>query len=306
MRSSRDLPDITSGQSVSTELPLKWVGMEAIAIPLYMAISDHQITKVNAKADIFVSLDKPEAKGIHMSRLYIKLNDILTGSPLTGSLLTQLQNELILSQQGLSESAKIKLQFELTCKKNALLSDEYGYQSYPIVISREYIYGKTVTELMLTIPYSSTCPCSSSLSQQALSNAMEQHFENSMIVKSELLQWIMSMEGTVATPHSQRSYAYIKLKITGEELPDIEKLIIEFEQVIGTPVQTAVKRQDEQAFAQLNANNLMFCEDAARRIKQAIEQYKDVGGYWFKVEHQESLHAHNAVVIDHNDRPYSS
>jgi GTP cyclohydrolase FolE2 len=44
--------------------------------------------------------------------------------------------------------------------------------------------------------------------------------------------------------------------------------------------------------------NLMFCEDAARRIQFALEKMHFVKNYWFKVEHQESLHAHNAVVID--------
>ena len=44
----------------------------------------------------------------------------------------------------------------------------------------------------------------------------------------------------------------------------------------------------------------MFCEDAARRIKLSLEQADFVQDYWFKVEHQESLHAHNAVVIDSN------
>jgi len=79
----------------------------------------------------------------------------------------------------------------------------------------------------------------------------------------------------------------------------LTSFILELEQAIGTPVQTAVKRNDEQAFAKLNAENLMFCEDAARRIT-ALEQSDCVENYWFKVEHQESLHAHNAVVIDSN------
>lgn len=42
----------------------------------------------------------------------------------------------------------------------------------------------------------------------------------------------------------------------------------------------------------------MFCEDAARRVKQFLEQNTQFVDYWFKIEHQESLHAHNAVAID--------
>ncbi len=42
----------------------------------------------------------------------------------------------------------------------------------------------------------------------------------------------------------------------------------------------------------------MFCEDAARRIKNGLDRMEFVTDYWLKVEHQESLHAHNVVVID--------
>lgn len=71
--------------------------------------------------------------------------------------------------------------------------------------------------------------------------------------------------------------------------------------VTGTPIQTAVKQVDEQAFAKLNAETLMFCEDAARRIKVSLDQMDFVEDYWFKVEHHERLHAHNAVVIDRSN-----
>ena len=42
------------------------------------------------------------------------------------------------------------------------------------------------------------------------------------------------------------------------------------EGALKTPVQSAVKREDEQAFARLNGRNLMFCEDAARRIAAVL------------------------------------
>jgi GTP cyclohydrolase I len=41
----------------------------------------------------------------------------------------------------------------------------------------------------------------------------------------------------------------------------------------------------------------MFCEDAARRLKNALGlqlQYRD---FWVRVEHIESLHAHDAVAV---------
>ena len=150
----------------------------------------------------------------------------------------------------------------------------------------------------ITLPYSSTCPCSASLARQLYANEIDIKFPTLAIDKKELLQWLQSDAGSVATPHSQRSYAYINMAIGDHDWPDLAALIFEFEKAIGTPVQTAVKRSDEQEFARLNATNLMFCEDAARRFKGCLEKMSFVDDYQLKVEHQESLHAHNAVVID--------
>jgi len=70
------------------------------------------------------------------------------------------------------------------------------------------------------------------------------------------------------------------------------------EGALKTPVQAAVKRADEQEFARLNGQNLMFCEDAARRLQHVMnlttDQYDD---FWLKINHLESLHAHDAVSI---------
>ena len=65
---------------------------------------------------------------------------------------------------------------------------------------------------------------------------------------------------------------------------------------MGTPVQTAVKREDEQAFAKLNAENLMFCEDAARRVAATLADDARVQRFEVSVSHFESLHPHDAVA----------
>ena len=292
-----NLPDVTSKQLTTATLPLKWVGMEGIALPIILA--EQPSSSLSAKANVFVSLDKVDAKGIHMSRLYLRLKESLTNEPLTMVAITALLQTLVSSQEGLSLAARLQLDFELTIRKPALLSGQFGYQTYPVSIRCEYINGQMNTELSLSIPYSSTCPCSAALSRQAMSDAITDQFTEEAVSKEALLAWITSQQGSVATPHSQRSFAYLKLQLQHSALPNFSALIKSFEEVIGTPVQTAVKREDEQAFAKLNAENLMFCEDAARRLKQALENNEQVIDYWFKVEHQESLHAHNAVVIDH-------
>jgi len=61
------LPDIAA-QASRQALPLDWVGMCGIALPILI---DGQ--RLSASADAGVSLDDGTARGIHMSRLYLAL-----------------------------------------------------------------------------------------------------------------------------------------------------------------------------------------------------------------------------------------
>lgn len=291
------LPDITSNTYTAIPSTLQWVGMEKVCVPITLSQSDGSHCHIIAKANVFVSLNSEESKGIHMSRMHLAINQ-LANQNFDQQSINALLDNLIASQNGISHQAKLEFEFDLMLKKPALLSDEFGYQSYPVVVRAEKSSQGYDYQFELTIPYSSTCPCSASLSRQLYADAINQSFTGSTIDKEQLLNWIQSPTGSIATPHSQRSYAYIHLSLGNKSWPVLSSLIFELESVIKTPVQTAVKRIDEQEFAKLNAQNLMFCEDAARHLKKSLEKMAYVKDYWFKVEHQESLHAHNAVVID--------
>ena len=288
---------MTSDISADTPSTLKWVGMENIAVPMTIEQASGKELQVAAKANVFVSLDAPESKGIHMSRVHLVINQLATINCNKENLNLLLDN-MISTQGSISQQAKIELSFDFILSKPALLSDESGFQSYPVVIRAEKTDNAYNYEFELSVAYSSTCPCSASLARQLYANAIDSAFPDATINKADLLAWAQSQAGSVATPHSQRSYAYVRFSIGGADWPDLSSMIFKLEEVIGTPVQTAVKRKDEQEFARLNAGNLMFCEDAARRVKKSLEQMPTVEDYWFKIEHQESLHAHNAVVID--------
>ena len=87
----------------------------------------------------------------------------------------------------------------------------------------------------------------------------------------------------------------MELRPQFDELP-LVALVDAIEAALGTPVQTAVKRVDEQAFARLNAENLMFCEDAARRVASVLANDPHIARYDATVAHYESLHPHDAVA----------
>ena len=58
-----------------------------------------------------------------------------------------------------------------------------------------------------------------------------------------------------------------------------------------------VKREDEQAFAELNAANPIFVEDAARLFCKKLESHSAITDFRIVVNHQESLHSHDAISI---------
>ena len=144
------------------------------------------------------------------------------------------------------------------------------------------------------VTYSSTCPCSAALSRQLLEQAFSAQFAAGMVDSTEVAAWLRQ-RGSLATPHSQRSVATARVRIEQEaERLGLLNLIDSVEDAVGTPVQTAVKRADEQAFAQLNGQNLMYVEDAARRIQQSLSLRFPVSSV--SVRHLESLHPHDAVA----------
>ena len=115
-------------------------------------------------------------------------------------------------------------------------------------------------------------------------------------------QWLGSSQGILATPHSQRSQAQVavQLQMPQDELP-ARRLLEACEAALGTAVQTAVKRADEQAFALANGQNLMFCEDAARRLHGCLLDQPGLSGFQVRVVHAESLHAHDAVACSRHN-----
>ncbi|SSB95732.1 GTP cyclohydrolase I [Pseudomonas sp. 43mfcvi1.1] len=284
------LPDVAAQASRQT-LPLDWVGMCGIATPVLI---DGQ--RLSALADAGVSLDNGEARGIHMSRLYLAL-ELLEETALSPALLRRILQQFLDSHEGLSHAASLSVHTDLLLKRPALISPLVGWKSYPVSIEAHLKNKMFHVELKIQIAYSSTCPCSAALARQLIQQQFVDDFANKKLEHAEILSWLGSSNGIVATPHSQRSTATLTLRLNANanELP-LLSLINEAEAALGTAVQTAVKRADEQAFALANGQNLMFCEDAARRLSTALSRSPDIVALDVRVVHAESLHAHDAVA----------
>ncbi|MGE8345167.1 GTP cyclohydrolase FolE2 [Pseudomonas helleri] len=284
------LPDIAS-QNARQIVPLDWVGMCGIALPI--VIEGQRLT---ATADAGVSLDDGEARGIHMSRLYLAL-EMLESQDLNPLLLKKILQQFLDSHDDLSICAYLRIHTQMLLKRPALVSPLSGWKTYPVSIDASLKNGMFHVELKIEVNYSSTCPCSAALARQLIQQQFVNDFANKPLEHADVLAWLGSSQGVVATPHSQRSTAIMQTQLSNDQraLP-IEVIINEAEAALGTAVQTAVKRADEQAFALANGQNLMFCEDAARRLNVALKAVPGVQGFNLKVVHAESLHSHDAVA----------
>ena len=295
----RDMPDIANEVRASVAGKLEWVGMNDIEMPVRIEDDKGNLIQSTARVTAYVNLTDPDVRGIHMSRLYLHLDQAFQERPLTPCALRQLLRSFLESHEGLSDRALIRVDFDYVIRRKALESDNVGWRRYPVSMIGILEGQDFSLEMGLEILYSSTCPCSAALARQLIQDQFRKDFESSTSIDfNRVHEWLGTEEGILATPHSQRSAAELRVRLTPtfQMFPIIE-LIDEVENSLKTPVQATVKREDEQAFALLNGRNLMFCEDAGRRIQIALNSDERILDFWARCTHYESLHSHNAVSV---------
>ncbi len=293
------MPDIANEVSAKVAGSLDWVGMNEVEMPVRIETASGDTIHCPARITAFVNLIKPDVQGIHMSRLYLQLDQMLAHESVNPATLKKLVQSFLASHEGLSDRAMVRIEFDYLVRRKALVSDNSGWRRYPVSVIGQMKGESFCVEMALQVLYSSTCPCSAALARQLIQQQFEHDFAQQKSVSRETVsQWLRSEQGIMATPHSQRSAADMRVRLVDDlaAFPLID-LVDLAEDALQTPVQTAVKREDEQAFARLNGQNLMFCEDAGRRIKQALESDDRITDFWARCQHFESLHPHNAVSV---------
>ncbi len=296
------LPDVAADVKAKVAGTLQWVGMSEIEMPLCIN-ADTDMPPTIAKIRAEVSLDDKSMRGIHMSRLYLACDEVFSHESIDFGSLSRLTQAFLDSHKDISNNALIEVDFDALIRRKALVSDNSGWRSYPVTLLmvREADQIKHI-ELDFSVTYSSTCPCSAALARSLIQQNFKQSFSENDLDFDKIMEWIGSEQGINATPHAQRSTAHIRtiLKTDCTQVP-LTKYIDIVEETLQTVVQTAVKREDEREFAKLNGQNLLFCEDAARRIKRVLEQQDDIDGFWLRVHHHESLHPHDATAEASSD-----
>ena len=279
------------------------VGIEDLEIPIRVQ-SENQILFLLGKVTAMVSLDDENLRGIHMSRIYMALHDFLAKETVTLTSLKTLLLNLIKSQQDISKTAYLKVEWKWPVKRKALKTDSLeGWRYYPVFYEVQSLEdGQTEFKAGLQVIYSSTCPCSASLARALIQEKFNKDFPSAnetKIDKQKTFEWLGKESSISATPHAQKSHIIVNLTVQESALKQFSLLdvIDAVEKALGTPVQTAVKKEDEQEFARLNSENLMFSEDAARRVKNLLDQSSEIKDFSIYVKHFESLHPFEVACL---------
>jgi GTP cyclohydrolase I len=171
--------------------------------------------------------------------------------------------------------ARIKLSFSFPIRQKSLRSGLSGWQYYRVAFEETMDRtGKYRRFIDFDFVYSSTCPCSAELAEHA-----------------------RNTRGVFATPHAQRSKARVRVELAAGRSLTIEDLQLHCANALKTETQVMVKREDEQAFAELNGAHIKFVEDAARLLYRELGTDKRIVDFQVACAHLESLHSHDAVSV---------
>lgn len=268
------MPDLQNGPASlirGAQRQIQHVGISNFRLPIRFHTRDNGDLTLETSVTGTVSLEA-EKKGINMSRImrtFYKHAEETFSFEVIERALDAYKSDLD------SFDARIQMRFSFPMKVASLRSGLSGYQYYDIALELVEVAGVRKKIVHLDYVYSSTCPCSLELSEHA-----------------------RQFRGQLATPHSQRSVARISVLLQeGSDVLWFEDLIDRARAAVPTETQVMVKREDEQAFAELNAAHPIFVEDAARLFTAQLQSDARVSDFRVIASHQESLHSHDAVSV---------
>ncbi len=267
-------------------IPINEVGIERFRIPLKFRHENGDVMSHDCEASMFIYLDEAKT-GANMSRFCKILQEQaeigVVDNSFLHNVLHRFRKDLRdFEDEDLIKESRLELNLSYPVRQNSLKSENWGWQYYDIKLLGIQGFSESKLEMTLKYEYSSTCPCSLSMSKQ-----YEKDYSNGD-----------TNEGSgIATAHSQRSVASITVVSSLDSDLKIEDLILLARKAIPTETQSLVKRVDEQAFAILNGENPMFVEHASRRLSVALDEESRILDWRVKVQHLESLHSHDAVAL---------
>lgn len=267
------MPDIM--EAVESEqgaaVPIQQVGVSNFRLPLTFRGMDGKLLTLEASITGSVSLEA-NLKGINMSRImrsFYELKEEVFTLDTVRTVLDLFRDKVV------AFDARIIIRFNYPIVQRSLRSSLEGYQYYKCAfegrLSKSGVFERLIH---FDFVYSSACPCSAELAEHA-----------------------RDLREAYSIPHSQRSKARVFVKVAEGASLGIEDLQKHLANALKTETQVMVKREDEQAFAELNGAYIKFVEDAARLVYEQLASDGRIADFQVACSHLESLHSHDAVSV---------
>lgn len=267
------LPDTQNKKEIfvdETDVPIFEVGMRNFKLPLKWENPNGEVFPLETTVTGCVNL-RTKTKGINMSRIirtFYQFKDEVFSIDLLKTILSEYKKKLEANR------VRLRLSFSYPLLQESLRSSLEGYQYYPVTYEAIMDEKDTFKKFIhFHFVYSSACPCSSALSEHARKE-----------------------RNIYAIPHSQRSKMRLSAEIHPEHTLFIEDLHQHCVQALRTETQVMVKREDEQAFAELNGAYIKFVEDAVRLMHKQLINDERLIDFQVACAHLESLHSYDAVA----------
>jgi GTP cyclohydrolase I len=268
------LPDMMEAVDAIPGAPvaIQQVGVSNFKLPMsYPGGRGRPVHTLETSVTGTVSLEA-HLKGINMSRIVRSFYDH-ADEPVTPAFVERILH--IYRREVGALAARLRLDFSYPLRQRALRSGLEGWQYYRAAyLGRIDARGRVRRFIELDFVYSSACPCSAELSEHA-----------------------RDVRGAYAVPHNQRSKARVLVELAPRASLSIEELRDHVLRGLVTETQVMVKREDEQAFAELNGAHIKFVEDAARLVYAELVKDARIVDFQVACSHLESLHSHDAVSV---------
>ncbi len=264
------LPDLQNGAAHGALIRIERVGIHNFRLPVkYRRRDSNTLLELETSVTGTVSLEATK-KGINMSRIMRAFYEHKDSDFTINTLIRILRDY----KRNLdSFEAQIQLRLSYPIIQDSLRSGLEGFQYYDVIMEMGIDKSDKIHKILhFDFVYSSACPCSFELAEHA-----------------------RATRNQATVSHSQRSTARVSVKFEGMMwIEDLQEACLA---ALQTETQVMVKREDEQAFAELNGSYLKFVEDAARLLYEVFNRDERVSDFKIVCSHQESLHSHDAIAV---------
>jgi GTP cyclohydrolase I len=269
IKRNEDIPDIQNLMDGFPKRRINKVGIRDVQLPLNVIRKDGTVNTSTGHISVYTSLSE-EFKGANMSRYRLILEEKLID---TDHNLEEYLKEILdeTAKRLEQKDAFVKIGFDYFLIQKAPATGTESHMNYKCGYEAKLLADGTIKKyLNVQTYYTSLCPCSRDISKYGA--------------------------------HNQRSRADIKLELLSD--PDrkvwIEDVVAQVNKHASAPIINGLKRADEKYQTELMYENPVFVEDVVRLVADDFDASwldKNINDYSIVVNHEESIHMHEATAV---------